>query len=405
MLLLLSSNPAKYAPFRTQLERLRLELRPPSQPLPEVQTLSFAEALAEKARTAAALSGHPVLVDDAGLTLEAYRPFPGPLTSTVLRSIGATGLRRLLNGVSHRAAMECHLGCWSAGRLQSWRGRVEGHLDFSRPVRDERMMLTDLFVPDGNTRNDGLAHRARALEAFAADAWELHLEIAAEPLADHVPCARAAAYECPFCAEFENNGSNIYAQLMGSRLASRVVYEDEHFGVVPPLGEFMEGGLLVLTRQHMLSLACLPQELYTHLERLMDTISKAVRAQYGVAPLVFEHGPAPEWSKGVCCVDHAHLNVFPATVEVHARLLPRMNLTIEHLADLRRLRAAEFGYLFVQENDGTRRAYDGEHVPTQLVRRIITSSLGLAERWHWRDYPGLEELLATYHALKGNIRP
>ena len=57
----------------------------------------------------------------------------------------------------------------------------------------------------------------------------------------------------------------------------------------------------------------------------------------------------------------------------------------------------------MQENDETRRAYDGQYVPTQLVRRIITSQIGLPDRWHWRDYPGCEELLATYRTLKGQI--
>jgi len=81
-----------------------------------------------------------------------------------------------------------------------------------------------------------------------------------------------------------------------------------------------------------------------------------------------------------------------------------MNLRLESLSQLERLRSAEFGYLFVQENDGERRAYDGESVPTQLVRRIIAQHLGMPERWHWRDYPGLEELVATYNALKGRVR-
>jgi hypothetical protein len=81
-----------------------------------------------------------------------------------------------------------------------------------------------------------------------------------------------------------------------------------------------------------------------------------------------------------------------------------MNLPLGSLSELSKLRRAEFGYLFVQENDGARRAYDGRDAPTQLVRRIITAQLGLPERWHWRDYPGRDELLATYHALKGQIR-
>ncbi len=192
---------------------------------------------------------------------------------------------------------------------------------------------------------------------------------------------------------------------MGDRLANRVVYEDEHFVVMPPLGQFIEGGLLLLTRQHILSLAHLPPALFDRLEGVLRAISRAVIDRWGVPPLVFEHGPAPDRGKGLCCVDHAHFNIFPARVRVHPRLAERMHIPLGPLSDLTRLRRAEFGYLFVQENDGARHAYDAQDVPTQLVRRIISAELGLPERWHWRDYPGLDELAATCKALKGRIRP
>jgi hypothetical protein len=77
---------------------------------------------------------------------------------------------------------------------------------------------------------------------------------------------------------------------------------------------------------------------------------------------------------------------------------------IRELDEILTLRGAEFGYLFVQENDGSMRAYDGQLVPTQLVRRIITRNIGLPERWHWKDYPGCDELVTTYHALKGKLQ-
>ena len=79
-------------------------------------------------------------------------------------------------------------------------------------------------------------------------------------------------------------------------------------------------------------------------------------------------------------------------------------MPIRELDEMQRLRGAEFGYLLVQENDGSMRAYDGELVPTQLVRRIIANQIGLSDRWHWKDYPGCDELVATYHALEGKIR-
>jgi diadenosine tetraphosphate (Ap4A) HIT family hydrolase len=191
---------------------------------------------------------------------------------------------------------------------------------------------------------------------------------------------------------------------MGQRLNSRVIYEDEQFVVMPPLGEFVEGGLLLLSRAHILSFAHLPAEHLARLERLVGVICQALSQRWGVYPLIFEHGPAPERSKGVCCVDHAHFNIFPARVFVHPHLAGRMHSPLHSLAELQGLRGAEFGYLFVQENNGERRVYDGCNVPTQLVRRIITTELGMPERWHWRDYLGQEELMATFEALKGQIR-
>ncbi|HEY3854462.1 MAG TPA: non-canonical purine NTP pyrophosphatase [Verrucomicrobiae bacterium] len=419
MVTLVTSNPAKYAAFAPDLERLRLKPEPPPQPLPEIQGLNFIETLTAKARAAAAMFGRPVIVDDTGLVLEAYPSFPGPLTATVLRSLGAAGLGRLLNGVSNRATMECHLGCWINGSLRRWAGVVHGQIDLSRQPRDPRMLLSDLFVPDASelsqpalqraiARRAGesptLLHRALALAALETDAFQLHLDVSAPENGGERSCGRRAGYDCPFCAELEGGGPNLFAELMGDQLSSRVVYEDEHFIVMPPLGEFMEGGLLVLTREHILSLAHLKPEQFEHLERLLVAIKKLLVKHWNVAPLVFEHGPAPDWSKGVCCVDHAHLNIFPALVRVHPHLADRMNFFVGSLEDLAQLRHAEFGYLFVQENDGARSVYDGQGVPTQLVRRFITAEIGVADRWHWRDYLGKDELLATYNALKGQIK-
>jgi ATP adenylyltransferase len=401
MLTLVTSNPAKYAPFAQMLERFRVELQRPPGLLPELQTSSFSEALAAKARGAAEHFGRPVLVDDAGVVLEAYKPFPGPLTSSVLRGLGPAGLQRLLAGLSLNATMECHIGCWIGGSLRSWSGQARGRIDFSRLPTRKEMPLTDLFVPEDNANNGQLLHRARALAALETGLFELHLDTMAPN--GQPACSRPAAGQCQFCAELADEGNTFYSEAMGSRLPSRVLYEDEHFVVMPPLGEFMEGGLLLLSREHLLSFAHLPEPLFERLQRLMQAISRALTTRYGVPPLFFEHGPAPEWSKGACCVDHAHLNIFPAAVVVHPHLAERMSFRLPSLAGLTRLQRSEFGYLFIQENDGSRRVYDGHLVPTQLVRRIVTSALSCPERWHWRNYLGQEELLATYNALKDQI--
>jgi XTP/dITP diphosphohydrolase len=404
MLTLVTTNPAKYTPFAKDLERMRIDLARPKSEVPEVQTLNFEEALAHKAQTMARLFDRPVLVDDSGLVLEAYRPFPGPLTSVLLGSLGPSGLQRLLTGVTDRATMECHIGLWTGQTLRSWAGKIAGRVDLSLVPSNARMPLTELFVPDQPCAAGALAHRARALAELESSAFELHLEAAPKPADDLSVCSPEPVHQCPFCTELEGNGQNIFAEMIRDRLASRVVYEDDEFVVMPPLGEFIEGGLLLLSKRHILSFAYLPPPLFSRLERLLGAIRRELAARWGIPPLIFEHGPAPERSKGVCCVDHAHLNIFPARVEIHPHLSQRMSMPLSSLSELTKVKNAEFGYLFVQENDGTRRAYEAKMVPTQLVRRIITSQIGLPERWHWRDYPGYDELVATYNALKGQIR-
>jgi inosine/xanthosine triphosphate pyrophosphatase family protein/diadenosine tetraphosphate (Ap4A) HIT family hydrolase len=401
VLTLVTTNPSKYAPFAHDLERMRIELVAPKFDLPELQCLSFSEALSHKAQGMAQMFGRPVLVDDAGLVLEAYPPFPGPLTSVVLRTLGQPGLKRLLQGVSTRAVMECHLGLWSNGALRSWVGRAQGSLDLSRHPADPRMLLSDLFVPE--RPQETLPHRALALAQLEQSAFELHLELSAPAPDDEFTCASGSVAQCPFCAELDGGSQSIFAEMIRDRMHSRILFEDEDFVVMPPLGQFIPGGLLVLTRKHILSFAYLPEHLYGKLERLLKNICQELASRYGVSPLVFEHGPAPQRSKGVCCVDHAHLNIFPAKVPVHPHLSKRMAQTLGQLSELSRLRRAEFGYLFVQENNRNLSAYDAQLVPTQLVRRIITTQLGVPERWHWRDYPGYDELIATYQDLKGRI--
>jgi ATP adenylyltransferase len=266
------------------------------------------------------------------------------------------------------------------------------------------MLLTELFIPDEFAPPGLLPHRGKALAALQSSALELHLETTPTIASDDSDCGLQAVHQCPFCSELEGTGQNIFSEMTRDRLASRVVYEDDDFIVMPPLGQFVEGGLLLLTRQHILSFSHLSQTRFARLEQLLTVIRGELAARWGVPPLIFEHGPAPQRTKGVCCVDHAHFNIFPARVEVRPHLAQRMSLPLTSISELSKLRNAEFGYLFVQENDGTRSAYDAELVPTQLIRRIITTQLGLPERWHWKDYPGLDELVATYNALQGRIR-
>jgi inosine/xanthosine triphosphate pyrophosphatase family protein/diadenosine tetraphosphate (Ap4A) HIT family hydrolase len=400
MLTLLTRNPKKYAPFQQILERIGLRLEPPRFELPEVQHRDFACVLAGKARAAAEATGRPCLVDDSGLLLDAYPGFPGPMTKYACEQLGATGFERLLAGVSRGARLQCHLGCWVGGKLWHWQGEVTGALDPGRPTAGGAGPLTDWFVP-GPASTDGVfTHRRRALEALASDVDRLRSALPAPVAAAPVGVPEPERHrDCVFCAEFEDDPCSVFRRLAGKEIPSRIVHQTSHFVAFPPLGQFMEGGLLLATRAHFLSCARLPEPYYGELEQLVAEAAELLRAHYGCYPLVFEHAPASASDKGTCCVDHAHLNVFPAVVDVHRELERLPHARIRTFRELRGLGERGQPYLFLQTNAGERFVYEVDVVPSQHIRKIITSRLGVPERWHWREHLGLEELKRTLSAL------
>lgn len=73
--------------------------------------------------------------------------------------------------------------------------------------------------------------------------------------------------------------------------------------------------MLLLTREHVKSMAYLESDQVSELEDLMSEVASTLRGVYGSNP-VFEHGPGRGRGKSTCCVDHAHLNIFPADVDL-----------------------------------------------------------------------------------------
>jgi hypothetical protein len=403
-MLLLTSNPRKYGPLADVLAGMQISLRKPDFDLPELQDLDFEVGVAHKAKTAAAAMGKPCLVDDAGLLLDAYPGFPGTLTGAVLRAIGAAGIERLLAGTTDRARMVCHIGCWIDGRLLHWQGEAAGHLDLHRTgimnsgSTEGPGPLTQWFVPDEPGPNGGYLHRRRALAALGRDMDSLRRRLETVP-AGSVDSPIPFNRECVFCQEFDGSVRSIYHEMAGQELPSRIVHRTEHFVLFPPLGQFIEGGLLLATGQHQISMATLPDPFYVELDRLMAEVCDVLAKRYGCRPLLFEHAPAAPGDKGTCCVDHAHLNIFPARADVHSHLRKFPHAEIGPMSNLSASWFRHRPYLFLQTNEGRRFVYDAGIVPSQYIRRIVTRELGMPERWHWREYPGVEELKRTFTAL------
>lgn len=204
---------------------------------------------------------------------------------------------------------------------------------------------------------------------------------------------------CQFCLEFSDQQEAIYFTIGDRCPADRSLHRTGNFRVIPPLGSFVEGALMLVAESHVRSFADCTPRLLRQLDELMVRTSAVLAREYQ-APIFFEHGPGLQIGKGTCCVDHAHLHAFPVEVDVFEFLDERFSgVELPSLEALTGCPRGSGGYLFVQQR-GRRRAYACDLIPSQLVRQVIAARIGMPERWHWRSYLGLDELCRTYTRLR-----
>ncbi|MFN7988211.1 MAG: non-canonical purine NTP pyrophosphatase [Thermoanaerobaculia bacterium] len=143
--------------------------------LPEIQSLDFAEVVVAKALAGAARLGLPVLVEDSGLALPAWKGYPGPLTKFAVGAVGEAGFARLAHAWGDpRAEAVSTLGLAWPGAAEEdvvvAAGRVAGSLA-PEPRGANGFGWDVIFVPGGETRTfaemsaeekNSRSHRAKA---------------------------------------------------------------------------------------------------------------------------------------------------------------------------------------------------------------------------------------------------
>ena len=217
MIKLLTSNKKKYQGFEKILEELRIKLEISTEPLIEIQSDNFIECVKYKANNALLKYGEPILVDDSGIILDAYAPFPGPMTKLVLKQLGISGLKRLVGDTSCKAKMVCIIGISINGIFHYWLGEVPGRLDFESVVLNPEMPLSDIFIPD-SYRDVLLAHRHLAFEALKQEILRIHVSVDNIRPKELETCATEDDFYCPFCMEFDDASESYFKILVGDRL-------------------------------------------------------------------------------------------------------------------------------------------------------------------------------------------
>jgi len=196
-----------------------------------------------------------------------------------------------------------------------------------------------------------------------------------------------AHLSCRLCPEMHGDlRQSEFHRYVGGDFGPRFIRESPNLVAFPALGEIVPGHVLVSTKSHYLSMGHLTIELYKELEDFLLQAEDAVSKAFNSPVVLFEHGAVSSSKRGGCCLDHAHIHLVPASVDIRARLRSLyQELRIKELVELQEFRKKGSSYLFFQGVTRERFAYDAAIVPSQMLRRLVCMELGVNERWDWMD--------------------
>lgn len=212
--------------------------------------------------------------------------------------------------------------------------------------------------------------------------------------------ARAHEDICTFCCEVAGGAySNLFFDLsIGETRDDYILYETEHFVVIPCIGALTDWYVLIVSRRHVLSVGWLVDEERRDLRRVLARVRQELRTVSGRDTIVFEHGSYDFRDKGGACYDHAHVHVVAAErgAKEFLRYIPdtmtmlRCNDWVEYARSL--VQEKRVSYLAL-ESDQQEFIGIATGAPSQFFRRCLAKWLGVdAGEWDWLVYPQVERV-------------
>jgi XTP/dITP diphosphohydrolase len=147
----------------------------------EIQSESLVDIAKSSALDAFGKINLPMIVEDAGLFIDALNGFPGPYAAYVYKTLGNKGLLRLMRDVESRNARFQSVIAYCSREMKSplcFEGEVAGEItkEERRGDGSSGFGFDPVFKPVNNNRTfaemslvekNGFSHRANALRRFA----------------------------------------------------------------------------------------------------------------------------------------------------------------------------------------------------------------------------------------------
>jgi diadenosine tetraphosphate (Ap4A) HIT family hydrolase len=183
-----------------------------------------------------------------------------------------------------------------------------------------------------------------------------------------------------------------------------IIAENNDLYIIATLGQITDGGyVLIIPKRHTLCVGAMKEQEIVKLGDILNTASDYIEIEYGIRPIVFEHGVVGQTIK------HAYLHLLPARIRLCNRIYRDFpNAQICFLNPLKLLRwihdvMGGKKYLLWSTPEGLLKVVIDPQAPLQYLRLIAAELVGRPERGNWRNMdPKLDKQLwqETINRLK-----
>ena len=213
--------------------------------------------------------------------------------------------------------------------------------------------------------------------------------------------------ECSFCSEIngkeENNFFDIYLKEKFEKegLNSRIVATTHKFVIMPMVGPLVPGYLLIVPKDHYLSISQLPKEQIEELKIVKEELKKAFEKHYG-KPVFYEHGALSCSAKGGSCSDHAHLHIVAVDIDVKDKF-GQYGYELRKLDDYSEIinqKQRNIPYLYYENQKGEMFLADAPIVESQFIRKLIAKDIDALDRALWNENIRIDWMIEIVKKLR-----
>ena len=211
---------------------------------------------------------------------------------------------------------------------------------------------------------------------------------------------------CGFCMEINGNDTenNLLKKLItpNTGLNSRIIAESEHFIVMPTIGAFVEGYVMIVSKEHYECIAKMPEQYIYEIEQLIDRIRKYIQKTYIMDAICFEHGSISCRNQAGGCITHAHLHIVPCDVLMIEKVKAYgLNAkTISSFTSLQIYGKKDISYLYFEDINREKYIIEEKVIISQFFRQLMACHVGLSSQWDWRQHFFLDKLKKTIEQMK-----